>query len=58
MGHQHAIETVVFVIGATVDSQVSPTCNIDRLVDETDFPKRVMLKAQPEALSVGFDPNS
>ena len=32
MSHQHAIETVLFVIGATVDSQVSPTCNIDLLV--------------------------
>ena len=57
MGHQHACTTVVFVIGATVDCQVSATRNIYRLVDETDSPKRVMGKAHLEALSVGFDPN-
>ena len=38
MGHQHTGTTVVFVIGATVDCQVSATRNIHSLVDETDLP--------------------
>jgi hypothetical protein len=57
MGHQHACKTVVFVIGATVDCQVSPARNIDSLVDDTDFPKRVVGKARLEGFSVGFGPN-
>src|ERR1035438_4263450 len=57
MGHQHACMTVVFVIRATVDCQVSTARNIDSLVDETDFPKRVVGKARLEGFSVGFGPN-
>lgn len=57
MSHQHTCMTVVFVIGATIDCQVSATRNIYSLVDETDFPKGVVGEAHLEALSIGVDPN-
>jgi hypothetical protein len=58
VGHQHTCTTVVFVIGTTVDRQVSATRNIHSFVDETDSPKRVVGKARLKALSIGFDSSS
>ena len=56
---QHDTCTTVFlVIAATVDRQFTTTRNIDSLIDETDFPERVVGKARLEAVSVSFDPNS
>jgi hypothetical protein len=49
MGQQHACTTVVFVIGPTVNGQVSAARDIYSLVDETDFPKRVMGKSRLKA---------
>src|SRR5690242_7753281 len=57
MGHQHTYTTVILVIDATVNRQVSAARNIHRLVDETDSPQGVAGKAILEPLSVGFDPN-
>ena len=58
MGHQYTCTTVVLVIGATVNCQVSAACNVYSLVDETDSPTRVVGKAHLEALSIGLNPNS
>src|SRR5579859_7756993 len=58
MRHQNTCTTVVFVISATVDCQVSANRNIHSLFDQTDSPKGVVGKTHLEALSVGFDPNS
>ena len=57
MRRQHTGMAVILVIRATVDCQVSTTRNIHSLVDETDFPKRVVREARLKALSIGFDPN-
>jgi hypothetical protein len=57
MSHQPACTTVVFVVGATVNCQVSAARNIYSLVDETNFPKGIAGKTRLEALSIGFDPN-
>src|SRR6476646_514325 len=58
MGHQHARVTVVLVVDATVDCQVSATRNVYRLVYEIDSPIGVVGKALREAVPVCFDANS
>lgn len=49
--------TVLFVICATVDRQISAARDVDRLINQTDSPEWAMGKTRSEALSIGINSN-